>query len=160
MRSVSPFVIFLLLAVALATLPATPSQADFIALFDDSLRTDCSESAPPGQRQALFHVFHYSSSGATGSRFQLPKPACEFFDISGPMGPQLTAFPFTGSFKGGVEFQYGACLTGWIYLGVVFYLDIVGLGSYPICCEYPPVAHPSATTGQVEAFDCRVYPTL
>lgn len=142
--------VFALLCVSVFWTPL--AHGDTIALYADSMRTDCSVSAGAGDF-AVFYVYHYSSSGASGSQFRLPKPPCEFFDIFGPTIDQA-AFPYTGHPESGLVFQYGECLTGWTYLAVVFYFDFIGLGQFPTCCEKPPLAHPSATSGQVEAFDC------
>lgn len=139
------------LSVLAFVLAATPTfaQVEVIALFGDSLRTDC-HSGVDGF--AWFYLFHYSASGATGSRFRLPDlEPC----LGEPEGPMIATspFPHSGHPKTGVTFNYGACLTGWIYVGLVAYIDPSGFGFAP-CCEQPIVAHPGAVTGEVEALDC------
>lgn len=146
--SVSFLVLFLVFC-------ATPPVAygDAIALYGDTLRTDCI-AIPNVNLLASFVIFHYSASGTSGSQFRIPRPVCMSFDnIVGPILLQA-AFPTVGNLESGIKFQYGECLTGWIRLGWVVYFDPTGLGGWPVCCEQPVLAHPAAASGQVEEFDC------
>ena len=138
----------------------TGAQAEIVALYGDSLETGtCDGSQFQPQALAIFYIFHYSSSGATGSRFAISPPNCLTF--GGIIGPFLfqPAFPSTGTLETGIEFNYGACLSGWIYIGVVGYWDLLGLTS-GFCCEHPILPHPSASSGQVEAMDCSNSPKV
>ncbi len=141
-------------AVIILSLNPRTIHADVIALHGDSLQTStCDGGLSQPDILAVFYLFHHSSEGATGSRFVIPRPDC--LDFGGVYGPNLvqSAFASTGNLESGIEFQYGACLSGWIFVAVVAYIDWIGLTSGS-CCEQPIHPHPDATSGQVEAFDC------
>lgn len=125
-------------------------KCDTIALFADTLRSSC--GGPEPDYEFFFYVFHYSASGASGSRFMLADVDC----VAGNIGRWHWeyAFPPTGSFFSGVEFSYGGCITGWIYLGAIIYADCCGLGGWGPCCEQKVEAHPDASSGMPEALDC------
>jgi hypothetical protein len=150
-----------LAVLACVSLGVTSSsgQSDVIALYGDTMRTDC--AGYPEDDMVVLYIFHYSPSGATGSQFRIAMPAC--LEATGEIiGPSLgqPAYPSTGNLKTGITFQYGVCLTGWIYVATFAYYDIMGLGGFGACCEQPVLAHPAASTGQVEAFDCQAVPRV
>jgi hypothetical protein len=128
------------------------AQSDGIFLFGDSLRTTCTDTLMD-EYLVIFHMYHYAPSGAQGSRLRIPREPCIVFgNISGP--GLYTSLATTGMLEGGIEFSYGECRTGWIYLGAFSYYDVMGLGGLPTCCEQLILPHPSATTGMVESIDC------
>ncbi len=129
-------------------------RADVIGIYTDSTRTDCAAIPIGGPSFLLFFVYHYSAEGASGCRFRFPRPPC--IGASTINGPILNDKPFswTGDLESGIEFDYGACLTGWTFVASVAYWDVVGLGGWPNCCEQQILAHPSSLSGYVEAIDC------
>ena len=147
------------LAFVSLNLTSSSGQTDVIALYGDTLRTEC--SAYPEDCMVVLFIFHYSLSGATGSQFQIAMPPC--LEATGEIiGPSMgqPAYPSTGTLETGITFQYGTCLTGWIYVTTFAYVDIMGLGGFGACCEQPVLAHPGASTGQVEALDCQSIPRV
>jgi hypothetical protein len=144
-------VLLLLMAVAFVSGSASQGECDTIALFADTLQTSCGGPIPE-DGWFFFHIFHYSAAGATGSRFRLPEVGCLAGNIGG-YGWDYR-FPVIGGYFSGVEFSYGECLTGWVYLGAIVYIDCCGLGGWGRCCEQRVEAHPDAMTGMVEAIDC------
>jgi len=129
------------------------SQNQVVALYGDLIPSDCQSWTRSGGAYAGFYVFHYSASGATGSRFRLPEPPPTCLgECEGPIFLQ-SPYSRTGSLWAGITFEYGVCLTGWILVAEVFYLDPSGFG-LPWCCEQHVLAHPEASSGQVEARDC------
>ena len=136
---------------------SSSGQSDVIALYGDTLRTDC--AGYPSNDVVTLHIFHFSAGGATGSQFRITMPGC--LEVTGEIiGPGLgpSPFPNTGDLRFGIAFQYGSCVSGWIYVGSFGYVDIMGLGAFGPCCEQPILAHPTASTGQPEAFDCQGVP--
>ncbi len=129
------------------------AHGDVIAIYRDLSRTEC-DTPPFLGVSVTFFVFHYSAGGATGSRFRVPRPGCLI--VTSITGPRLSTdpFPWTGDVKNGIEFSYGACLTGWTFVASVRYFDVVSLGGWPFCCEQQVLTHPGSSTGQVEAIDC------
>ena len=116
--------ILIVLAVAIITFTLLPTaaHADVFVLYADSLVT------------------------ATGSRFKVERPGC--MDVDDIHGPYMQwTYP-----NSNWEFQYGECLTGWIFLGIISYWDIMGLGGWGRCCEQAILPQPSS--GLVEAIDC------
>jgi len=89
----------------------------------------------------------------------MPECLSRIGEVAGPYLEQ-PGFPSTGYLSSGIAFQYGACLSGWIYLGKLVYIDIIGLGGFNACCEQAVLAHPAASTGEVEAFDCEGVPKI
>lgn len=127
------------------------AQSDVVAIFGDSLGSDCNVPNPPEVGTVLFYVFHYSATGAKGVRFMAPYQAClvetEFF-------LDLYEFPATvGGSQSGLSVDYGECLTGWIHVLTIVYADYIGFGSPP-CCLYPVLPDPSAPSGKIEVTDC------
>ena len=149
MRAIFPALAGMIALVA----TSVDGRADVIGIYTDPLRTDC-DAPPINDKFVIFHVFHYSAGGAIGSRFRFPRPAC--LQVSSIDGPMLNEkpFPWTGDLENGIEFSYGACLTGWTFVVSVVYWDVVNLGGWPNCCEQQILAHPSSLSGYVEAIDC------
>jgi hypothetical protein len=140
----------LIVSILLSGGPAS-GQINTINLYGDTLHTDCSIAHEWGQIAIVAHVFHYSSSGAMSSRFSAPDPGCF---IEGTYARDIAVFPATtGNSQTGITINYGACLTGWIFVLSIIYMDVTGLGS-PDCCAYPVLADPSAPSGQIEILDC------
>ena len=145
----------LLVGLLLLTAPtASRAQYDLIAVFSDTTHTDCAVTYTCFDEDCgfiLFWVFHYSTSGAQGSRFKAPYQYClAEHGWSGDYRP----FPgTTGNTQIGVTIPYGSCLSGWIHVLTVWYWSCchIGTGS---CCEYPILPHPEAATGDVEALNC------
>ena len=140
-----------LLALVVVAAPPGMSQNEVVALFGDSARTDCYAWVDEGYGVGGYYVFHYSASGATGSRFLLPHMAC-LFDVEGPY-LHYSPHAYVGRPSVGIQFEYGTCLTGWIFVAELWYVDSSGFG-FPFCCEQPVLAHPYASSGEPEAHDC------
>jgi hypothetical protein len=150
------FIGLTVLVIALTSF-STTTQADVIALYGDTLRTDCNIDF--SEDVAIFYIFHYSTAGASMCQFRIPRVSC--MDFGGILGPTMwqPAYPYTGDIETGIAFDYGACLTGWIYLAVGTYWDMIGLTG-GLCCEQTVLEHPGASTGQPEAFDCQGQPSV
>ena len=145
-------IVMLLFGLCLLTIVAPANaQYDAIVLLNDSLVTDC--NIEWSENHAVFYIFHYSRTGTLGSQFRISKVPCmNFGGITGPTmhnpGPS-----YVGNIETGIRFYYDSCMTGWIYIAVVTYWDLVGLTGGN-CCEQVILEHPEASTGQPEAFDC------
>ena len=140
---------YLFLTLVLMGTPSmSNSQTNIIAIYGDSTHSDCNI---PYEMVMRAYVFHYSSSGATGSSFQAPWQSC-FVEIEFVCDERV--FPITsGTSQTGVSIEYGACLTGWIHILTVLYVDYSGLG-FPACCELPVLPHPNSSSGALEILDC------
>lgn len=140
----------LLASMLLATIEVGDARGDTVALYADSLRTTC--AGIPSQDRVLLWIHHYAPAGATGLRFRIPEPPC-LVEIEGPIS---TMSPFTkiGRIDTGIEFQYGACLSGWVYVGVTWLFDYLGLGGWSSCCEVSMLAHPASLSGDIEIRSC------
>jgi hypothetical protein len=144
--------IFAVIVTLLTCSTISTAQSDGIFLFGDSLRTSCTDTVYR-EYSAFFYMYHHAPSGAQGSRFLIPRDPCILSDnIVGPY--VYTPHPKTGTLETGIEFNYGQCRSGWIYVGVISYWDIIGLDGMPFCCEQLILPHPSAATGMVESIDC------
>jgi hypothetical protein len=138
---------------SILALTFTAVSADVIAIYGDAVHTDCNVIDDPDDEigQIVFYVFHYSASGARGSRFKAPYQTClaeyEFVFDGHPFAGTL------GNSQNGVEIPYGTCLSGWIHILTIYYYDPSNLGS-PSCCQYPVLPHPSSPPGQIESLDC------
>jgi hypothetical protein len=139
------------LAVGILWLCTAGSNADVIALHSDLMRSDCTATLTVWDGMVLY-LFHYSPGGATGSRFVLPREIA-FGNIEGPWLVD-EQFPHTGVPEQGIEFHYGSCKSGLVYVTSVVYYDVVGLGGWPVCREQRILAHPSSQSGQAETITC------
>jgi hypothetical protein len=132
---------------------AAIGQNDVIALFSDIDRSSCGVEWPM-DFPVYIYVFHYAQpAGATGSRFSLPRPLGPTGNISDPLFYSWQ-YPWTGTIQGGLEFSYGSCLDGWIFLCIIYYWDCCGLGGWGQCCAQTVEPHDSSLTGQIETLDC------
>lgn len=123
------------------------AQAGSLGVYADMGGTDCN-LADDTAGLCTFWVVHGLTSGATGSRFAVPKPACF-------LGFYLADLPlYAGTFgntQAGVQVDYGACLAGPV---PVIGLDFFCQAFTPPCCYYPVVADPGAPSGTIEVTDC------
>ncbi len=139
--------------LSLLALTVTGVSADVIAIYGDTLHVDCGVVDCPDDEISLlvFYVFHYSASGALGSRFRAPYQSClaeyEFVRDNRPFAGTV------GNSQLGVEVPYGTCLTGWTHILTIYFHDPGNLGSPP-CCQFPVLPHPSSSTGEIEILDC------
>jgi hypothetical protein len=142
-----------LIGFMLAIPTASHSQYDLIAIFADSTHSDCAVTFSCVDEDCgwiFFWFFHYSTSGAFGSRFKAPHQDCFLEqDFAGAFRP----FPgTTGTTEFGITIPYGSCRSGWTHILTVGFW--AGLPGVLPCCEYPVLPHPSSTTGDVEIMDC------
>lgn len=147
----------LLIGAVLLSLPTMSSgQYDLIAVFSNGAHSDCAvtytcDGSGEDCGYIIFWIFHYSTSGALGSRFKASyRPCLAEHSYLGDYRPFSSA---TGNSQVGVTIPYGSCLSGWTHVLTVWYYSGSNPGVAP-CCEYPVSLHPEASTGEVEILDC------
>ena len=145
----------LLLGLSMLLAPiSSHAQYDVIAVFSDTTHTNCAVDFFCNGDDCgyiLFWVFHYSTSGAQGSRFKAPYQLC--LGEHGWLG-EYKPFPgTTGDTQVGITVPYGPCLSGWMHILTAWYYagSLIGTAD---CCEYQVLPHPEASTGDVEILDC------
>ncbi len=138
------------LFVVLALAFPVHARADFIGLYGDTLHTDC-DIDNPGLLIFWVEVFHYSAHGASGCQFSAPYQPCL---VEAEFHSDIKEFAATsGDSQTGVAVDYGDCLSGWIHVLTIVYVDPVGFGG-PDCCVLPVLPDPNSSSGEIEVTDC------
>ena len=87
------------------------------------------------------------SASALACQFSAPKPSCFNAEYLGEI-PYFT--DTVGNTQTGMAIAFGACLNA---PAVLVSLSYMAVGS-TVCCEYPVLPHPDATSGEIEFADC------
>ena len=125
-------------------------QTNFIALYGDTLHSDCS-IVNSGFGVYWVEVFHYSADGTRGCRFSARYQNCL---VEAEFHHDVPSFIATsGSSQTGVVVDYGDCLSGWIHVMSIMYWDVMDFGT-GVCCELPVLPDPGAASGEIEFTDC------
>jgi len=126
-------------------------QAGYIGLYSDPGATDCSIVDSP----TVLSVYVVHKVGP-------PVTACQFKVEMGP-GAYFSYIAFNSSLLWigdpltGTSVTYQSCKTSDVALGTMI---LLGQGNSLDCSWLEVVAHPNATTGQVEEVDCDMFPTF
>lgn len=122
-------------------------QAGVIMISSDPAGTSCNLT----DRTAgvcTYYIVHTETSGAAGSVFSAPIPAC----FSASWLSDTVVFPVTlGDSQTGASIAYGGCVSAPIH---VLTMSFFCQGQTGNCCGYRILPHPNVESGEIEVSDC------
>ncbi len=139
--------------IALLVLATPVAALDRVALYTDPAMSDCDlDDTTVGLKSV--YIGHSTPSGATGSQFRVPTPACwnGGMFLSGTPAPGMAMF---GNIESDVIFSYGTCYAGSFVIGTIHYFSN---GQGTPCCEIQVLKAPTAPLDGVVATDCALTP--
>ncbi|MEJ2720179.1 MAG: T9SS type A sorting domain-containing protein [bacterium] len=124
-------------------------QVPVLGIYTDTNGDDCNiVDSSSGLLQAYVVLKDDVGTGISSVRFAAPLPAC----FTGSYLTDTNVFPLViGNSQDGVAVAFGTCrnVTTHILTIVTF-----GSGTTPDCCQWPIVADPNTSSGEVELWDC------
>jgi hypothetical protein len=111
-----------LLLIGCFLMIASSAMADHIGVYRDATGSSCNLGNIAGQFSPTATVIHWSTGGATGSRFKVTFPAgTSFFGFNTPYVP-------VGALNTDLSLGYGQCLSSSIILGTINAIYGAGTG--------------------------------